>query len=261
MIRLRFQPPRLFLFGVIALGLAGIACTVAADPKSPFLGEWRLITGSGPARAILTLLPTGSCTLKAEELEYRSCSWITRPNNEVTVNYGRYLSLSSANATVAGDELTVTFGDDREVRRFFTRSGSQRERDFIAYFEGAELIHSGDFEHGIAQWTLAADHGHAGAQNNLAWLYATGKRSEFRDGKKAVAYAEKATTNLKYHVYLDTLAAALARDDQFERAAKTQEEALLLLEKDESRPDRKTLLAQYRNRLALYKAGKAFTEP
>lgn len=242
-------------------GLAGIACTVPADPKSPFLGEWRLITGSGPARAILTLLPTGSCTLKADKREYRSCSWITRPNNEVTVNYGRYLSLSSASATVAGDELTVTFGDDREVRRFFARAGSQRERDFIAYFQGEELINSGDFEHGIAQWTLAADHGLAGAQNNLGWLYATSKRPEYRDGKKAVVYAEKATISLRDDAHLDTLAAALARDDQFERAAKTQEEALLLLEKDESQTDRETLLAQYRNRLALYKAGQAYTEP
>lgn len=108
MIQPRSRSPRLFLLGVIALGLAGIACTVEADPKSPFLGEWAFHTRDKRNEAHLTLLKSGACRMELDEESYPSCSWLTESNGEVTINYGRYLSISSASAIVAGDEMTLT---------------------------------------------------------------------------------------------------------------------------------------------------------
>ncbi len=128
-----FQVPRLVLFGVIALGLAGIACTVSADPKSPFIGEWTFHTKGKRNEAHLAMLQTGACRMK-----------------------------------------------------------------------------------------LAEDRNYA---------------------------------------YLDTLAAALARDGQFERAAKCEEEALAVLDVKLFGPDRESTQTRFNNRLALYKAGQVYTEP
>ena len=261
MIRPRSQSPRLFLLGVIALGLAGIACTVAADPKSPFLGEWTFHTKSRQNEAHLTLLKTGGCRLEMAEEMLRSCSWLTESNGEVTVNYGKYLSLSYASAKVAGDELTLAFGNDPEAYWILTRVGSQKDRDVLDFFEGETLVDSGDLEHGIAQLTRSADHGNSGAQNSLAWTYATSKHPEALDGKKALVYAERAVADDRHYAYLDTLAAALARDGQFERAAETQEEALALLDKKLFGPDHDSISSRFKNRLALYREGQAYTEP
>lgn len=261
MIQPRSPAPRLFLLGVIALGLAGFACTVAADPKSPFLGEWIGHTKDKRDEARLTLLKTGACRMAFAEEAFHSCSWLTESNGEVTVNYGKYLSLSSASAKVAGDELILTFGNDSQNYWVFARMGSQKERDILDYFEGETLIESGDWERGIAKLAPSADHGFAGAQNSLAWTYATSKHPEAIDGKKAVAYAEKAIAQDRNFAYLDTLAAALARDGQFERAAKTQEEALAVLEHNMFGPEREATRHRFNERLALYRAGKVYTEP
>ncbi|MEP7009195.1 MAG: hypothetical protein ABJC13_02630 [Acidobacteriota bacterium] len=259
--RSRSQTPRLFLFGVIALGIAGIACTVAADPKSPFLGEWTFHTKGKRNEAHLALLKTGACRMELGQELYHSCSWLTESNGEATINYGKYLSLSSASAKVGGDELTFNFGNNPEAYWVLTRVGSQKETDVLDFFEGETLVESGDLRHGIAQLIRSADHGNSRAQNSLAWTYATSKHPEALDGKKAVAYAEKAIAQDPIFAYVDTLAAALARDGQFERAAKTQVEALVLLNQSSLGPDLESIKTRFNDRLALYKAGQAYIEP
>lgn len=257
--RLRSQAPRFFLFGAVTLGLSNVACTVAADPKSPFLGEWTFHTKDRQNEAHLALLKTGACRMELAEEKYRSCSWVSGSGGETTISFGKYLSLSSASAKVADDELTLVFGNNPDARWVLTRDGSQKERDSLDFFEGETLVDTGSWEHGIDQLTRSADHGHAGAQNSLAWTYATSKHMEALDGKKAIAYAEKATAQDRNFSYLDTLAAAFARDGQFERAVKTEEEALALIDQ-ESRPDRGDIMGRFNARLALYRAKSAYTE-
>ena len=169
--------------------------------------------------------------------------------------------MNTASAQVSGDEMVLEFGASAGTAWGLVRAGSQKEQDTAANIRGKVLIDSGHYERGVAEWTQAADRGDSIAQNNLAWLYATAKRSELRDGKKAVTYAEKATVSMRNFSYLDTLAASLARDNQFERAVQVEEEALLLLGKDKSLPDHAAALTRFKNRLALYKAGQAYTEP
>jgi tetratricopeptide (TPR) repeat protein len=76
----------------------------------------------------------------------------------------------------------------------------------------------------------------ASAYNAIAWFYATCRDSKYRDGKKAVQYAEKAVllsenikrnVNTKAAIY-DTLAASYAEIGDFNRAVLMESKALNL---------------------------------
>lgn len=70
----------------------------------------------------------------------------------------------------------------------------------------------------INLYHIAADRGHAASQNSLGWIYATAKHKRHANGKLAVKYALMAAEQSERHHVLDTLAAAYARNGQFEKA-------------------------------------------
>jgi tetratricopeptide (TPR) repeat protein len=86
--------------------------------------------------------------------------------------------------------------------------------------------------------------------NALAWLLATAKELRIRNGEKAVEFALKACelSDWKNPNYLDTLAAAYARLDDFSNAIKWQEKAL----ESPKLPDR----TDAQQRLILYREHK-----
>jgi tetratricopeptide (TPR) repeat protein len=245
--------------GALAAGLAIAACEVPTASSSRFLGEWKDVE-SGVDLVLLKLMPSGSCEMRDSNQEFHYCRWSTGHDERIVIRFGFFLPLNSAKAAVTGDEMSLGFGNAGRPWLLY-RVGSPKEQDYAAYLRGEALANSGKHEQAVVEWTRAADHGHAGAQNSLAWLYATAKAPELRDSKKAVAYAEKATATLHHFMYLDTLAASLARDQQFDRAVAIEEEALALLEKDQSWPDHEAVLTRFKNRLVLYKAGQPYTEP
>jgi hypothetical protein len=75
--------------------------------------------------------------------------------------------------------------------------------------------------------------------NGLAWLLSTSRYPEVRDGRIAVAFAEKAAaaTTRKDPAILDTLAAAYAEDGQFDKAVSTQKEAMAMLQDEKMKKD------------------------
>jgi tetratricopeptide (TPR) repeat protein len=101
-----------------------------------------------------------------------------------------------------------------------------------------------DFNMAIAINSLEAD-----GYNNLAWLFATAKSPGFRNGKKAVELAIKACelSGWRNAEYLDTLAAAYARVDDFDNAVKWQEKALQFFE-ESKRTEAKQRLNFYQGR-------------
>ena len=94
--------------------------------------------------------------------------------------------------------------------------------------------------------------------NNLAWLLATIDNVDARDGKRAIEIAESYCLALEAPTpqSLDTLAAAYASASQFEKAVTTAKRAIDLAEKTGDN----SLLADIRNRLALYQQKKPFVE-
>ena len=102
------------------------------------------------------------------------------------------------------------------------------------------------------------------AYHDLAWLLATCSDEKYRDGSKAVAFAEKAVGFGKragYHIVLEpqvlnTLAAAYAEAGDFDMAVKSQEKAIQLL-KTEGNLEH---LDGFENRLESYKKNISWTD-
>lgn len=99
---------------------------------------------------------------------------------------------------------------------------------------------------------LRLDPRDAATLDSFAWLLATVAKPALRDGKRAVQLAREACelTRWKEPNHIDTLAAAYARTGDFASAVKWQTKAL---EDPEFRKAREA-----RERLALYRAGKAY---
>lgn len=99
------------------------------------------------------------------------------------------------------------------------------------------------------------------AQNNLAWVYATCKDPNYRNGKKAVEIALKVFSQKpdKWN-YNGTLAAAYARNGQFEKAIETGEKAIKLLKQDKklSRAKKQKYLKQAYKALGMFKKHQAY---
>jgi Tfp pilus assembly protein PilF len=98
---------------------------------------------------------------------------------------------------------------------------------------------------------------YAQAHNELAWLLATSRRDDMRDGKRALEHARAAAELSGWNNagILDTYAAALAETGQFAEAASWQERAIAL--PGFSEPMRE----QARARLQQYRAGRPFRAP
>jgi tetratricopeptide (TPR) repeat protein len=94
------------------------------------------------------------------------------------------------------------------------------------------------------------------AETQLAWLQATSPNASIDDRRAALATAERLVTKTSGRdaSALDVLAAAFAANGQFERAAETAERTLAVLG---AGGDARALAAA-RERLALYRSGKAY---
>jgi len=89
----------------------------------------------------------------------------------------------------------------------------------------------------------------AGTLNNLAWLLATSRDPALRDCRRAIDCARKAVASLRSGAWLDTLAAAHASCDEFDRAVEIQAEACALAQPPNP---------AFEKRLALYRRGISY---
>jgi len=105
---------------------------------------------------------------------------------------------------------------------------------------------------------IALNPGGQEGYNNLAWLRATCPSGEFRDGPEAVRLATKAAELTRFSLapIVDTLAAAYAEAQDFEKAIKYQKSCLELIAGSKSKPN-----DEMRSRLELYQNHKPFHQP
>ena len=124
----------------------------------------------------------------------------------------------------------------------------------LAYLklQGGDLQSHREATRWLAQ---AAASGIPKALNDYAWLLATSRFDEVRDGSRAVELAERAAESSRTPVYLDTLAAAYADTGNFEKALAIQREAIGLVAAED--PD---LTAELNEHLAAFEAGEPWRE-
>jgi tetratricopeptide (TPR) repeat protein len=117
------------------------------------------------------------------------------------------------------------------------------------------LARRGEFPSAVDQFRKAqsAEPNDPGAANGLAWLLATCPDDRVRDGREALAMAEKAcaATGQKDPVCLRTLAAAYAEAGRWSEAVATATRALKLAE-----PHSATLAEEIRQHLGRYRQGQ-----
>ena len=94
--------------------------------------------------------------------------------------------------------------------------------------------------------------------NNLAWLYATHPRAEFRNAAEALTLATRICelTNYEAPAYLDTLAAAQAEAGRFSEAIDSITKAIRLA----NGTGQHALATKLKNRIHLYRSNKPFRE-
>jgi TPR repeat protein len=122
---------------------------------------------------------------------------------------------------------------------------------------------SKDYRQAIDWYSKAAEKGNNLGWIQLAYLYATCKDPQYIDGKKAVAYALKGTEKEpKSFESWAALAAAYARDNQFERAIETATQSDVLLQADTKidQTEKQAAILKAQSRLAVYTESKAYTE-
>jgi len=243
---------------LIALALGAALLLACGNSGRELVGSWKGVGARGYNQDVADFLEDGSCK-SLEGGERRFCSWSERPGGVLQVRYGTDPD-ADLKAEIDGDRMWLKQGE--QAQSAWVRSGSKLDGTVAAYTKGMSLLQAGDYEQGMAALKEAADAGFLSGQNSLAWNYATAKDPKFQDGKKAVDYAEKAVAQLHDYETLGTLAAALARDGQFKKAADTETEALSLLEKDTDLSDEDLQAAEerFRSRIELYQGGQAYTE-
>lgn len=93
--------------------------------------------------------------------------------------------------------------------------------------------------------------------NNMAWIMATSPDERLRDGRRAVAYAEKAVGTTPDINFLDTLAAAYAESGRFDEAIALENRILSLL----ASARQTDLMPMHIKRMSLYEEGRPYREP
>jgi TPR repeat protein len=165
---------------------------------------------------------------------------------------GGYLGL--AYLYESGTGLTA---DPVVARQWYQRAaeaGSTEAQLRLAYL----MLQGGDLpsHRAASRWLeRAAASGNPQALNDYAWLLATSRHSELRDGRRAVALAQRATESRRTPVYLDTLAAAYADAGEFEEALAVQQEAIDLTPADDAK-----LRTELKEHLAAFEAGEPWRE-
>jgi tetratricopeptide (TPR) repeat protein len=136
-------------------------------------------------------------------------------------------------------------------------------KDAIAYNNrGNTWEKKGEYDKAIADYNqaLAVNPNYANAYENLGWLYSTCPDANHRYGKKAFENANKAyqLDGGKSWTYIDTLAAAYAESDDFDRASEWETKAIKLMETDKKATDKDK--QELNARLELYKQGKPYRQ-
>ncbi len=126
------------------------------------------------------------------------------------------------------------------------------------YFLGGVLARQKKFTEAVECFRAAIKSSpkYAAAQNDLAWILATSTDPKIRNPSEAIALATRAcgATQDGSAGYLDTLGVAYSEARQFPQAIAITEKAVALV------PGDTAFAAEMQSRLALYRAGRSYSE-
>jgi len=150
-------------------------------------------------------------------------------------------------------------GNYQQAIKDYDKAIELNPNDESAYFgRGISYYKLKSFQQAIKDFgkTIELNPKYVVAYNQLAWVLSTCPQKECRDGVKAITYAQRACelTEWREPIYIDTLAAAHAENENFQEAVRWQSKALGI--KDLAAKNG----AEYRERLQLYRERKPYRE-
>ncbi len=153
--------------------------------------------------------------------------------DEAISDFTKALEINPKNAVTYRERGDVYFnkGEYDSAISDFNKAIDINPRDAVAYaYRGDAYEKEARYTEAILNYNKAIeiDSKYVLAYNNLAWVLSTSKEPRIRNGKKAQELAMKACelSNWKNSTCLDTLAAAYAREGDFENAVKWEEKAM-----------------------------------
>ena len=219
--------------GSIDKAIASFSRALELDPENPFIYNFR-----------------GDAYLQKGQIE------------EAFSDFNRAIDLYSNNefAYSGRGNAYMRKGQIDEAISDYNKAIALAPENVITYsYRGMAYARKGDIEGAISDFTRVLDLNPEDGTvlNNLAWILATCPDEKYRDGEKAIEYAEK-LLNLKYTPEsLDTLAAAYAEAGRFEDAVKSQKTAVYFLKLAGASKD---LLDIFIEHLDSYEANKPWRE-
>ena len=169
------------------------------------------------------------------------------------INYAPRLQLAYNNRAVCNVALGNIDDAIEDYDRCVELSGGVGSPTTLSN-RAAALVGKKEYKKALADFEKALETGGSVPEvlNGLAWFLAVCPEEDFRDGKKAVEYAEKAIkiSGEKDWNLVDTLAAAQAESGEFEKAVARQKKAVELAPEDEK--------SDYQARLKLYESKKPY---
>jgi len=184
-------------------------------------------------------------------------------SEEALVEFREAIRVNSAFPEAWGNLGSVLMGEGK-----FQEAG-EAYRKVIRYSPGDAMSHymlskclleQGSHPEGLGELetTLRLAPENAAAQNDLAWLLATSRNPDLRNGRRALELAlraDKASSGGDPYL-LDTLAAAYAETGDYRKALATARKALTLALKPVSGKPPEDLIAGLRREIRLYESGK-----
>ena len=162
-----------------------------------------------------------------------------------------------------GRGVTQNYTKTLELLYLADQSGNIYAPADIAYMYKTGQGVPKDYPQAIDWYSKAAEKGNASGWTQLAYLYATCKDAQYVDGKKAVAYGLKGTEREPDDFSSwSALAAAYARDNQFDKAieAATKSDNLLQANNKLSQGEKEKISSKAQIRLNFFKDNTPFTE-
>jgi tetratricopeptide (TPR) repeat protein len=228
--------------------------------------EWREVVARQPSNAAAAK-GLGVVLVKgghgAEAIPYLKLSLAVAPQDLEAREYLVFAHLAASQTQDAmADFLAVLQQDrkDQNVLNGLAKMVESKPNDvYVRSFRAYALIATKQLAAGIAEFRaiIEIDAKNLDALNSLAWIEATHPDAKMRNGKEAVAFAEKAAKLRPEDAQtLDTLAAAYAEAGRFKDAVETANEAKQAADKAKD----KLLGGGIAARQKLYEAGKPFRD-
>jgi tetratricopeptide (TPR) repeat protein len=233
---------------------------IRLQPKAPVAFLWRGSTHEGKrdmARALADYDHALSLKEDAQGYFYRGCCLRAAGRlDEAIADLSKCLQLDPKFPSAYAERAWAhrSRGDRGRAVEDFSAALALRPSAFLFNERAATHYRGGNFAQAIADHAEAYRLGPDNPLtcNGLAWILATCPVDSLRDGRRALELAGKACELSRWQDsgYIDTLACAWAECGRFEEAVRYGEKVVEMVPPEERE--------EYEQRLALYRAGKAF---